>query len=177
MVTPLVLMLKHVSISCYPFFLLPFLVGPFLSSCCTLHIRDVVSYTALHTMEFQKRGLPHAHILAWLADDNREVSPTPIDSFISAEISDPIPDPLGYVLVSEFMINGPCGSLNERCPCMKNGVCSKHYPNTFQNETTTDTSGFSIYKHSDNNCYIEKNSCRLDNRWVVTYNMPLLKKY
>ena len=68
-----------------------------------------VLFTAvLYTVEFQKRGLPHAHILIWEdADKNRQVSAALIDSYISAEIPDPIEDPLGYVLVSEFMLHGP----------------------------------------------------------------------
>lgn len=39
----------------------------------------------LHTVEFQKRGLPHAHILVWQEkDDDRVVTPPLINSFISA---------------------------------------------------------------------------------------------
>jgi hypothetical protein len=44
-----------------------------------------------------------------------------IDSFVSAEIPDPNEDPLGYILVSEFMMHGPCGDLNDKCVCMKDG--------------------------------------------------------
>lgn len=140
-----------------------------------------IPLTALHAVEFQKRGLkrglPHAHILAWLAGADREVNPTPIDSFISSEIPDPVSDHLGYALVSEFMMHGPCGNLNERCVYMKNGACSKHYLKKFQQETTIDANGFPIYRCLDNSRYNIKNGFRLDNRWVVPYNMPLLKKY
>ena len=44
----------------------------------------------MHTNEFQKRGLPHSHILTWVAHNNPEFL-TPlsgIDSVISAEIPD-----------------------------------------------------------------------------------------
>ncbi|KAM0904045.1 hypothetical protein ACQ4PT_018277 [Festuca glaucescens] len=76
----------------------------------------------LHTVEFQKRGLPHAHILVWQDKEKRgEVTPALIDSFISAEIPDPVEDPLGYALVAEFMMHGPCGEDNPKCPCMKDG--------------------------------------------------------
>lgn len=128
-------------------------------------------------MEFQKRDLPHAHILVWLAGDHREISPTLIDSFISAEIPDSSVDPLGYALVTEFMTHGPCGVLNEKCPCMKKGKCSKNYPKNHQEETIIDSNGFPIYKRSDNNRYVIKNGCRLDNRWIVPYNMSILKKF
>nr|ADB85380.1 putative retrotransposon protein [Phyllostachys edulis] len=131
----------------------------------------------LHAVEFQKRGLPHAHIIAWLARDTAEPTSALIDSFVCAEIPDPQLDPLGYALVSEHMMHGPCGLLNDRCPCMKNGSCSKFYPKSFQNETTIDRDGFALYKRPDNGRYIIKGNTRLDNRWVVPYNMSLLKKY
>ena len=104
----------------------------------------------LHAVEFQKRGLPHAHIIAWLARDTAEPTSALIDSFVCAEIPDPQLDPLGYALVSEHMMHGLCGLLNDRCPCMKNGSCSKFYPKSFQNETTIDRDGFALYKRPDN---------------------------
>lgn len=82
-------------------------------------------------MEFQKRLLPHAHILIWLDRKKREVSPALIDSFISASIPDPIVDPLGYVLVSEHMMHGPCEEDGVKCPCMKDGLCSKNFLSHF----------------------------------------------
>ena len=82
----------------------------------------------LYTIEFQKRGLPHAHILVLRKGDKGEVGVEIIDSFISAEIPDPLADPLGYALVSEFMLHGPCGEMNDKCICMKKGCCSKYFP-------------------------------------------------
>ena len=67
--------------------------------------------TVLYTIEFQKRGLPHAHILLWFKEDPK-VTTEAIDSFISAEIPDPIEDLLGYSLVSQFMMHDPCGVMN-----------------------------------------------------------------
>ncbi|WVZ80033.1 LOW QUALITY PROTEIN: hypothetical protein U9M48_027548, partial [Paspalum notatum var. saurae] len=64
-----------------------------------------------------------------------QITPETIDLWISAEIPDPHEDPLGYVLVSEHMMHGPCGEQNENSPCMKKGKCSKYYPKQFQNET------------------------------------------
>jgi len=67
----------------------------------------------MHTNEFQKRGLPHSHILTWVAHNNPEFL-TPlsgIDSVISAEIPDKNIDPLGHALVEEFMIHGPVGNI------------------------------------------------------------------
>ncbi|KAM0864742.1 hypothetical protein ACQ4PT_043732 [Festuca glaucescens] len=111
----------------------------------------------LHTVEFQKRGLPHAHILTWQDKKERgEVSPALIDSFVCAEIPDPVEDPLGYALVAEFMMHGPCGEDHPKCPCMKDGVCSKKFPKTFQDETSIDEVGFPVYRRPDNGRFIMK---------------------
>jgi hypothetical protein len=42
-----------------------------------------------------------------------------IDHFISAEIPDPNTDPLGYILIAEHMMHGPCGNKDPHCPCVK----------------------------------------------------------
>lgn len=106
-------------------------------------------------------------------------NPTPefIDSYISAEIPDPNVDPLGYALVAEHMIHGPCGHDNPNSPCMKNGRCSKGFPKPFQNETIVDENGFAVYKRPDNGRFVQKGNVRLNNQWVVPYNMNLLKKF
>ncbi|XP_062202425.1 uncharacterized protein LOC133904848 isoform X1 [Phragmites australis] len=100
-----------------------------------------------------------------------------IDSFTSAEIPDPQVDPLGYALVAEHMIHGPCGANNPNCSCMKNGICSKGYPKLFSEETKIDDQGFAVYKRPQNGRYVKKGNVDLDNRWVVPYNMTLLKKF
>ncbi|KAM0847424.1 hypothetical protein ACQ4PT_055022 [Festuca glaucescens] len=148
------------------------------------HLDDIRSGRAygpveavLHTVEFQKRGLPHAHILIWLKMNDTEVSMAFIDSFVSAEIPDPNEDPLGFILVSEFMMHGPCGDLNDKCVCMKDGKCSKHFPKEFQQETILDKDGFALYMRRDNGRRVFKNGKWLDNRWVVPYNLAMLKKY
>lgn len=131
----------------------------------------------LYVVEFQKRGLPHIHSLVWLDADMEDRTPSTIDYFISAEIPDYATDPLGYALVEEFMVHGPCGEHNPHSPCMKDGVCSKRYPKEFNEETTIDGLSFPVYRRSKNDRYILKNGVRVDNRWIVPYNMSLLKKF
>jgi hypothetical protein len=82
---------------------------------CSVFACRVVVYT----VEFQKRGLPHAHILVWLdrvdrsgAEGSSELPADFINEFISAELPDVRVDPLAYSLVKEFMIHGPCGRMN-----------------------------------------------------------------
>lgn len=68
-----------------------------------------------------------------------------IDSYISAEIPDLEKDPLGYALVAEHMIRGPCGPLKPNFPCMRDGKCTKGFPKTFQETTSIDEQGFATY--------------------------------
>ncbi|KAM0826906.1 hypothetical protein ACQ4PT_068551 [Festuca glaucescens] len=131
----------------------------------------------LYVVEFQKRGLPHTHTLIWLKIDTRDPTPAMIDQYISAEIPDYAVDPLGYALVEEFMIHGPCGELNPDSPCMKDGVCTKRFPKSYNEETIIDGLGFPVYRRRNNDRYVVKNGRKLDNRWVVSYNMGLLKKF
>ena len=88
-----------------------------------------ILFVAVYAVKFQKRGLPHAHILIWKdVDKDRQVSAALTGSFVSAEMPNPIEDPLGYAFICEFMMHGPCGENNDKCVCMKDGECSKHYP-------------------------------------------------
>jgi hypothetical protein len=135
------------------------------------------SLTVLYTVEFQKCGLPHAHIIFWVSTDTSESNPEFIDSVITVEIPDPGTNPLGYVLVAEHMVYGPCGNYNKNAPCMKDGKCSKNYPKKFQEETSIDENGFILYRLRNNGRFIIKGNARLDNRWIVPTNLLLLKQY
>ncbi|XP_074299578.1 uncharacterized protein LOC141630708 [Silene latifolia] len=48
----------------------------------------------LYTIEFQKRGLPHAHILLFLHQEDKFPEAADIDKIISAEIPDPVENPV-----------------------------------------------------------------------------------
>jgi hypothetical protein len=55
----------------------------------------------------------------WLAASNSEFVASTIDEIICAEILDVNDDTLGCGLVDEFMMHGPYGTYNRKCPCMK----------------------------------------------------------
>ncbi|XP_028801522.1 uncharacterized protein LOC114756750 [Neltuma alba] len=75
---------------------------------------------ALYTIEFQKRGLPHAHIILFLANQSHLDSPQEIDRVISAEIPNKNEQPELFEAVSNYMMHGPCGLANPKSPCMVN---------------------------------------------------------
>ena len=89
---------------------------------------------SVYTIEFQKRVLPHCHMLLILSSNDKPRTIEHIDKIVSAEIPDPEEDPELYQAVSH-MLNGPCGTDKPDAPCMKNGKCSKNYPRCFQDET------------------------------------------
>jgi hypothetical protein len=66
----------------------------------------------LVTIEWQKRGLPHAHILLILKALQRLRTADDYDSVISAEIPDPVENCYLHELVLKHMIHGPCGAAN-----------------------------------------------------------------
>ncbi|KAI5383244.1 hypothetical protein KIW84_070594 [Lathyrus oleraceus] len=131
----------------------------------------------MYTIEFQKRGLPHAHILIFLHPSNKYPTPSDIDRIISAEIPDQDTTEELYNLVKTHMIHGPCGFANRSSPCMKDGKCSKYFPKQFQPETIVDQDGFPVYRRRDNGHTVLKNGIQVDNRNVVPYNAKLLTKY
>ncbi|KAL8102297.1 hypothetical protein AgCh_026978 [Apium graveolens] len=57
----------------------------------------------MYVVEFQKRGLPHVHMLIWLDAASKLNLQANVDKFVSAEIPDPEIDPVGYVAVNAFM--------------------------------------------------------------------------
>ncbi|KAH9154401.1 hypothetical protein AeRB84_003508 [Aphanomyces euteiches] len=134
----------------------------------------------LVSVEWQKRGLPHAHILLWLKE---KIRPDQIDHIISAEISDPELEPDLYKTVTTQMIHGPCGADNPLAPCMKNGKCSNRFPKDFISETRTDVNGYPLYRRRsprEGGQTFEKRINRettitVDNRHVVPY-CPILCK-
>nr|GEZ40291.1 helicase [Tanacetum cinerariifolium] len=52
--------------------------------------------TVVYVIGFQKRGLPHAHILLWLEEHCKCKTPAEIDDMISTEFPSPTDDPEGY---------------------------------------------------------------------------------
>ena len=83
----------------------------------------------VHTIEFQKCGLPHMHLLILLHPDDKICNADQVNSIMSAEIPDPNLHPLLYETITTCMLHGPCGNNKPNAPCMVNGQCSKHFPN------------------------------------------------
>ncbi|XP_039688594.1 uncharacterized protein [Medicago truncatula] len=131
----------------------------------------------MYTIEFQKRSLPHAHILNFLHPSAKYPTPADTDKIIAAEIPDPNTHLELYNLVKSHMLHGPCGRARISSPYMKNLKCSKFFPKKFNETTVVDQNGYPLYKRSSKIHTIVKNGISLDNRYVVPYNPRLLLKY
>jgi len=131
----------------------------------------------VYTIEFQKCGLPHAHILLWLDSRDKLDSPEAINLVICAELLEQQLHPKLFSTVSRFMIHGPCGFVRSCSPCMKDRHCSKFYTKKFVPRTTFDEGGYPIYRRRDTGATMLKNGIELDNRSVVPYNPKLIMKY
>ncbi len=134
----------------------------------------------VYVVEFQKRGLPHAHILLILDTEDKIKSIEEIDDMICAELPDPTNDPTLFNIVTSNMLHGPCGRDNPNCPCMENGVCQKQFPKQFTENTLQETDSFPQYRRRNSHTYQKnphENSFKYNNSWVVPYNPYLLKKY
>ncbi|PNT11530.2 hypothetical protein POPTR_011G042150v4 [Populus trichocarpa] len=129
-------------------------------------------------IEFQKRGLPHTHLLIWLASEYKFRSPQDVDSVISAELPNRADDPHCYAIVLKFMLHGPCGIASPKAQCMKGNQCSKKFPKKFKQSTVFGENGFVFYKRRNFPAsFVMKNGIALSNSYVVPYNKELLIRY
>ena len=85
-------------------------------------------------------------MLIFLSTEDKIHDAQSIDAVISAEIPDPLLDPLCYQAVEKFMFHGPCGAACPKSPCTVGGRCTKHFPKKFYPETCVDADGFPRYK-------------------------------
>jgi hypothetical protein len=144
-----------------------------------IHKKHILGRTiaGIYVIEFQKRGLPHAHILIFFAKDRKPHTIEDIDLMISAEFPNLETNRLAHETVAKCMMHGPCGAVFPNAPCMEDGKCKKQYPRKFQSKTVMDVNGYPIYQCRDMGRTILVHDVELDNRWVVPHNVYLLTKY
>ena len=130
----------------------------------------------VHTIEFQKRGLPHMHLLIFLDQPYKFFDGDDVNTLVSAQIPDPNLHPLLYNTVVNCMLHGPCGNDKSNAPCIIDGKCSKHYPKDFCPQTIYTENGYPQYTRPDNGRTVEKDGFVYDNRYVVPYNPYLSVK-
>lgn len=126
-----------------------------------------------YVVEFQKRGLPHAHILLIIREEDKIRHVSQIDDAVQAVIPDKTKDPVLYELVTTHMIHRRC-SASDICWDKEKNQCSKFFPKDICNESSFDPEG--VYPHY-RRPHMEPTPEGHTNQWVVPYNPWLLKKY
>ena len=152
-------------------------------------------------IEFQKRGLPHAHMLIILDHKWKLRCAEHIDEIIQAEIPE---DPELREIILKHNVHGPCQGntkLAKGKPCRKKKnyknpeLCSKNYPKEFTKETVMNLEGFPSYQRRkkqlheypehvqkqltkySTDAFGKKHQLIIDNRWIVPYNVHLSKLF
>jgi len=145
------------------------------------------------TIRYQKRGLPHLHVLVFLRTDNQFLTAVYIDSFISAEIAstdDAISQELRGI-IETTMVHTHCVAHNGSARCMQGldpfsvQTFHKGYPHGLQEETIINEDGYPTHRRRDTGqSYMwslrrsgEDISAHIDNRRVVPYSPYLSLHY
>ncbi|XP_063215751.1 uncharacterized protein LOC134527212 isoform X1 [Bacillus rossius redtenbacheri] len=132
----------------------------------------VNAYT--YTIEFQKRGLPHAHILIILDKPDKILTPEAADATVCAQIPNFDVSPQLHELVKSHMVHVKCG---KDASCYREGKCRFNFPKAFRTETLLNYKGFVQYRRPDNGFTVTIGRNQYDNRHIVPYNPYLLLKY
>ena len=125
----------------------------------------------LYSIEWQKHGLPHCHLLLWLSANYR-ITPDKINDVICTEIPDPSVDPEVHQMVMSNMVYGPCSCINHNSPCMQDGRCSKKYQKQYIAKTQLGADSYPLYKRSnpDDGRQVSNISMRIGGSRVDTTN-------
>ncbi|KAG3242502.1 hypothetical protein PI124_g12647 [Phytophthora idaei] len=139
-------------------------------------------HARIYAVEFQKRGLPHTHILVILAEEDKPRTRQIIDNMMSAELPDKEKNPQLYETVTTCMIYGPCGAAYPNAVCMKDGKCTKSFPKPLSEVTKGNVAEYPVYRRRRRAAGVVLiNGKEYDNetinQWVVPYNPYISQKY
>jgi hypothetical protein len=136
----------------------------------------------VYRIEWQARGLPHAHMLLIL--EHKIMSTRQIDSIVSAEVPDPVGSPVLHALVTKHMLHPSCDVMlraqRAGCRLKPNGEvcdCMRRFPKEMCAETSLICDGFPKYRRRGLHVIIDTAGRILTDQWVVPYNPYLLHKY
>ena len=121
------------------------------------------------TIKFQKRGLPHIHMIIFVDSENKLRTLEDINTLLSAEFPDEDEEPELFELVKKHMVHTPCGPSSSKAPCMKDGKCSKGFPKPFRDETVINKDSYANLRRCNTGKTYQVRGHQVDNRWVVPY--------
>ncbi|CAN6573919.1 unnamed protein product [Malus baccata var. baccata] len=124
---------------------------------------SVVAYA--YVIEFQKRGLPHVHMLVVLDENDKINNPYEYDRIVRAEILNEDVEPQLYNVVLKHMIHG---------------LYKRKYSKPFALVTVQGNDSYPIYQRRGNRLPVSldrQGNIMVDNSWVIPYNPWLLLRY
>ena len=160
--------------------------------CCVFHfkmaqlIKDIYEHgiigctvAQVWTNEFQKKGLPHMHMVIFLHPDHKLCTPEDVDSLLLQSFQMKNEGPELFELVKTLMVHTPCGPKhhNADAPCPVNGKCSKSFPKSFRDQTTVNDDSYANLQRCDTGKTFEVRGHQVNNLWVVAHCHYLIYKY
>jgi hypothetical protein len=108
----------------------------------------------IYIVKYQKKGLPHAHIIIFLAGGHAFSEPEIIDNLIRAELPDRVLDSDRSLteIVKQVIVYSLCKPLKPRVIYMKKAHANapltyfKRFPKSFANEIIVNSDGYPEYR-------------------------------
>ncbi|XGW02733.1 hypothetical protein V3C99_014623 [Haemonchus contortus] len=130
----------------------------------------------VYVVEFQKRGLPHCHMLLIMKEGWKVRTSEECDKAVCAEVPNPRTEPELHSAITSYMIHRKCGLADPHSPCMQGGSCSKKFPKTLRQETSIEGDGYPLYRRRSLHPF-EIHGTIYSDEWVVPTNPYLILKY
>ena len=119
----------------------------------------------VHTIEFQKRGLPHMHLLIFLDESCKVRSAKDVDDIVCAEFPDKDANPELFDIIAKSMVHGPCSARCLADPKNPNSKCTKNY-HPYQPETIYGEDGYPKYRRRNHGVQFVKGDYQYTNKYV-----------
>ncbi|SGY34025.1 BQ5605_C002g01580 [Microbotryum silenes-dioicae] len=113
----------------------------------------VIAY--VYVVEFQKRGLPHAHILLIMDPEDKPKTNDDYDKIVTAGIPDPDKFPALFETITNCMLHRRCDRPGKHTCHDDHGKCTKRFPKRLQPRTTSEDSGYPHYRRRGIHQYVK----------------------
>ncbi|SGY53419.1 BQ5605_C006g03757 [Microbotryum silenes-dioicae] len=113
----------------------------------------VIAY--VYVVEFQKRGLPHAHILLIMDPEDKPKTNDEYDKIVTAEIPDRDKFPALFETITNSMLHRRCDRPGKHTCHDNHGKCTKRFPKQLQPRTTSKDGGYPHYRRRGIHQYVK----------------------
>uniref|UniRef100_A0A0K0FGK5 Helitron_like_N domain-containing protein n=1 Tax=Strongyloides venezuelensis TaxID=75913 RepID=A0A0K0FGK5_STRVS len=133
------------------------------------------------TIEFQKRSLPHIHILVKVSKNDFRLTSDQVYECAKAEFLDKEKKPRLFEIVTKTMVHSRCDISKTKVPCWneEKNICTKKLLEQYHKVTFITSKGKVIIKKSFDSLLdiIDRFDNKVNNNFCATYNLYLSLKY